>query len=137
MSTAEQYRLRIEGLQEALRRNQQRVLALRPDGVVDREIHRITLGAQRYAMSITHVDTGALRLSHRAIYAPSQGRVHLSPSTRNPRTGKRPWEYGVYEHDRGGEHAFYTRTKVEYGVKTLRYSKGKITKALKEGRAIQ
>lgn len=134
MGVAEAYRVRLEGLQEARTRNERRILALRPDGLVEREIHRVTLGALRYATSITHVDTGALRLSHRALYTRGRGMVHISPSTRNPRTGRRPWVYGPYEHERGGSHAFYTRTKEEYGEKEMRRSATRIKAVLRDGR---
>jgi hypothetical protein len=42
------------------------------------------------------------------------GRIYIDPTAVNPR-GQRPEEYGVYEHARGGSHAFYERTIKERG----------------------
>ncbi len=72
-----------------------------------------------YAVDITHVDTGALRSSHRVTMdrvtsREAVGRLHLV-HVRNPDSGKSTLLYGPIEHDRGGSHAFYERTWRERG----------------------
>lgn len=47
------------------------------------------------------------------------GHVYIDPGAINPRSRKRAAEYGVYEHKRGGEHAFFSRTVGEAGQQIL------------------
>lgn len=112
--------LTIRGLQRAQAMQQRAYAALQPSGALGQAIQYITAHALRYVISITHVDTGALRASHRMLVGPARGSIYLSPVGANPRTGQRPAEYGVYEHARGGEHAFYDRTSAEVGEKLLK-----------------
>lgn len=109
-------RMDIQGIQEAQRQNAEWMAALRPSGGFGEAIRYGTTAAHRYAVSVTHVDTGALRASHRmGIYEGGrEGRVDIDGGAANPR-GQRPARYGVYEHNRGGEHAFYGRTVKEAG----------------------
>jgi len=62
-----------------------------------------------YAVNVTHVDTGALRASHIIRQSGARALIYPSPAVRNPRSGKSPAEYGIYEERRGGSHAFYAR----------------------------
>ncbi|MCI0363685.1 MAG: hypothetical protein L0219_07360 [Phycisphaerales bacterium] len=82
-------------------------------------VRRATEQAQEYAVQITHRDTGALAGAHekQVDSVRGEGRVFISRSARNPRVGHTTpvYQYGVYEHDRGGEHAFYERTVEERG----------------------
>ena len=105
----------ITGLQEAQRANLQAVAALRPQGAFGRAVIYATTAGQRYAVGITHVDTGALRASHRVEVTGLRGRIYIDPSSVNPRSGERPVVYGVEEHARGGSHAFYQRVVDEEG----------------------
>ena len=80
-----------------------------------RAIGRAAEHSQRYARQITHVDTGELQGAHRARYTgPLRAEVYIDQGRRNVRGG-RPHIYGVYEHARGGGHAFYARTVSEEG----------------------
>lgn len=80
-----------------------------------RAIGRAAERSQRYARRITHVDTGELQGAHRATYTGSlRAEVYIDRGRRNIRGG-RPHIYGVYEHARGGGHAFYARTVNEEG----------------------
>jgi len=110
-------RLTITGLQEAQAANNKLIAAMKPDNAFGRGIQYAVATVQRYAIALTHVDTGALRASHRMAIEPSglRGTVSIDPSGRNPRTSARTAEYGVTEHERGGEHAFYERVITEYG----------------------
>ena len=108
-------RLTIEGIQEAQQANLREIAALRPSGVLGEAIRRATLAAHDYAVKITHVDTGTLKASHRVHLRGLEGVISIDPAAVNPRSRKRPAEYGVYEHARGGSHAFYARTVVEAG----------------------
>lgn len=107
----------IKGLQEAQADNLKRIAALEPRGEVAEGIKEATLGAHRYAVSITHVWPvygGGLRASHRAEVKGLHGRIYIDASAVNPR-GQMPSIYGFYENKRGGEHAFYDRTVEEFG----------------------
>ena len=80
-----------------------------------RAIGRAAEHGQRYARQISHVDTGELQGAHRARYTgPLRAEVYIDQGRRNIRGG-RPHIYGVYEHARGGGHAFYARTVNEEG----------------------
>ena len=105
----------IRGIQEAQRWNVRAIAALRPSGALGWAIVWGTAAAHRYAVSITHVDTGALRASQRMAVSGAQGRIYLDASARNPRTGQRTAAYGPVEEARGGSHAFYRRTVAEAG----------------------
>lgn len=107
----------IRGIQEAQKKNNAIVAALRPTNLFGAVIQGITIAVQRYAVSITHVITGSLRAAHRSeidMKIP-QGRVFIDPGAVNPANQARPAEYGVIEQRRGGEHAFYVRTNREVG----------------------
>ncbi len=113
----------ITGLQEAQAQNLRRIAALQPSGAFGEAIRVATVAAHRYAVALTHVDTGALQASHRVEVSGLRGRVSIDPSGTNPRSGVRPTEYGVYEHQRGGEHAFYERTVREHGAEICRQAR--------------
>lgn len=107
--------LSIEGIQDAQDENIRAIAALQPTGAGGRAVQFMTAGLHRYAVSVTHVRTGALHASHLMEINGLRGEVYLNPAAVNPKTKKRPAEYGVYEHRRGGEHAFYDRTIDEAG----------------------
>ena len=127
--------IRIEGLQQAQAKNRNRIAALEPDGILGQEIKRLALGAHRYAIYVTHVDTGTLRRAHRMAWEEKGPRamIYLSPSATNWRSGRRAWVYGPYEHNRGGTHAFYDRTMDEYAKPAMARSKAKVARALLYG----
>jgi hypothetical protein len=101
----------IKGLQEAQRGNLKAIAAVKPEGGLGRAVRYMAVDAHRIAVANTHVETGTLRAGHRiAQEAPARFRIHIDPSARNPRSGARASVYGVGEHNRGGEHAFYERT---------------------------
>ena len=104
-----QARLDISGIQAAQNANARLVASVKPSGNLERAIKAMTIEAERRAVIYTHVDTGALRASHRVELAGPRGRVYIDPSSVNPRTKQKPSVYGVYERDRGGEHDFYGR----------------------------
>lgn len=111
----------IEGIQELQDYNIRAIAELKPDGVVGKAVRYGLTVIHRYAVSVTHVVTGALRASHEMEFRGSEslGIVSIRGDTTNPRTGARPSIYGVTEHERGGSHAFYQRTVEEAGRKTL------------------
>lgn len=80
--------------------------------------------AQNYAMRITHIYTGTLKMSHVTEYDGHRmvGRLFVDPHVLARSYGgrlKSPQqfvaEYAIYEHQRGGSHAFYERTVNETG----------------------
>ncbi len=108
-------KLSITGIQEAQAANNRAIAALTPAGALGRAIKYGTTEAHRYAVAVTHVDTGALRASHRMEVSGLRGRIFIDPWSTNPRSGTPPAEYGLYEHRRGGSHAFYQRVVDERG----------------------
>ena len=116
---ADPVRVAIKGIQEAQSANLKVIAALKPESAFGRAIQFATTAAHRYAVALTHVDTGALRASQRMELDDNslRGRVFLDASARNPLSGARTVEYGPFEHVRGGEHAFYRRVVDEYGAR--------------------
>jgi len=101
----------ISGIQETQRGVNEIMAAFKPGGKFSKAIWRITMSLHRYAVSITHVVTGALRASHRQRMASDTiGFIYLDSSAVNPRTHERTSRYGAFEEQRGGDHAFYMRT---------------------------
>ena len=112
--------LTIRGLQEAQKANEKVIAAVKPRGALGRAVQIGTTRVHRYAVGVSHVDTGAMRASHRMEVRGLGGRVFLDRAARNPRGSKLTHEYGYYEHQRGGSHAFYLRTVAEAGRRILR-----------------
>jgi hypothetical protein len=109
----------IRGAQEARAACLSVLANLRPDGALGRAVRDATAAADRYAVSITRVDTGAWRASHRPEVDGLHGRLALDPSTTNPRSGSRPVVYGAIWEERGGKRAVYARTVNEAGEDIL------------------
>jgi hypothetical protein len=106
----------IEGLKELQEYNQRVVAGIRGP-FLDKAVRETTISAQDYAISITHIWTGALKGSHRVEIksARNEGIIFVADDTRNPRTYTPVRDYAPVEHDRGDDHAFYARTVYEYG----------------------
>jgi hypothetical protein len=144
----------IENIQELQARNQEMIAALKPSGAMGEAVRVTAAELQRYAISITHVGRyiqsksgrwryarpheqgrggGALRASHRMTFNESgstaSATINIDASTANPLTGQKPSVYGVYEHRRGGEHAFYSRAVRERGAE----AKARGVAALRKG----
>lgn len=112
----------IAGLQEAQARNLRRIAGFQPSGKLGQVVKDATLAMLRFVISITHVwiyKGGGLRSSHIADLSGLHGKIFISPGAVNPR-GQMPAVYGVYEHARGGSHAFYARGIIEYGPEVAR-----------------
>ncbi len=101
--------LSITGLQEAQNVNARLIAMMQPDSAAGEITRYVTAGLHRLAVAYTHVDTGALRASHRMELTGLSGRVYIDENAVNPRSGQLTSVYGFYEHERGGEHAFYDR----------------------------
>jgi hypothetical protein len=106
--------LTITGLQEAQAMNNRAIAALQPSGALGQAVQEATVAAHRWALIYTHVDTGALKSSHRMEVGGLHGRVYIGEG-HNPRSGRATAVYGPYEHERGGSHAFYGRVVSEQG----------------------
>jgi len=68
-----------------------------------------------YARRITHKMSGVLALAHTWKYDSyrTRGVIFINPNVswmQGRSVIRRPYVYGVYEHNRGGSHAFYART---------------------------
>ena len=126
----------IEGLQEAQAAMNKVLAEVQPRGAFGRGIAHIAVGLHHYATMITHVDTGALRASHRArvdLKKEPRGVVFVGPG-RNPRSGRKTAEYAVREEQRGGSHAFYERTVNEAGPRLLSQADAMLMGAMPRGR---
>lgn len=113
--------LTIRGIQEVQARNNARIAMLEPSGVFGRIIKEVTIFTHAEAVKQTHVDTGALRASHRMTVTGVRGRVFIDPGSVNPRTRERPADYGKEEIARGGSHNFYgiARQRAEVRYRSL------------------
>lgn len=113
----------IQGLQEAQRDNLKQIAALQPSSALGHGVKAAGTDLLRYAVAVTHVDTGALRAAHREEFSAWSGdalaTIYIDPSAVNPRSGGRPSVYGAVEEARGGSHAFYERTFEERGENAL------------------
>ena len=82
-------------------------------------IKHMLMVMRNYAQFITHRETGTLAASHDIEYNARALSGYIYPSDDRPKLRGRsvqyPSEYGVYEHARGGSHAFYERTLNEMG----------------------
>lgn len=117
-------RVSIRGIQQAQKANARMIAEMQPSGAAGRMIQTVLAGLHRYAVSVTHVDTGALRASHRmglehGFFGGLRGRIFIDPAAIGNK-GKRPAVYGTFEHARGGHHAFYERTYNEAGARAVK-----------------
>jgi hypothetical protein len=114
----------IAGIQRLQTANLRAMYQLRPENALGRAVRWATIAMHRYVVRITHVDTSALKRSHRMSYRESdrgaEGLIDINPNTRNPKHGIAPRKYGPVEHARGGSHAFYERAYYEAGPEVLR-----------------
>jgi hypothetical protein len=102
----------IYGIQQT-QANLNRIAATnRPDSVIAAAVEGATQAAHRYAIYVTHVDTGALKGAHAYTARGVHGEVYIRAEAQRS-DGRRPAQYGPYEHARGGSHAFYARTVSE------------------------
>lgn len=108
----------VQGMQEAQAALRQVERAAKAGGPLERVVGYAATRLHRYAVGITHVDSGELKGAHRVRMAGTRAEIYIAPDAANDH-GQRPAEYGVYEHERGGDHAFYRRTVDEMGQQTL------------------
>lgn len=114
------FRFSIRGLQEAQAANLKMIAAVHPSGGLDAAVRLVATQAHRSSVYYTHVDTGALRASHRITReGAARYRVHIDPAATNPRSGARTSVYGPAEHERGTAHAFYRKTYERDGAAIL------------------
>jgi hypothetical protein len=98
----------IYGIQAAQAAMLRAVNAGKPGGALEAALQDAGATALRYAVAITHVDTGALKGAHRLRVARTRAEIYIDPAARRS-DGGRPAQYGPIEHARGGSHAFYRR----------------------------
>lgn len=115
-------RMWIEGAQEAQEANLRAIAQLRPSGSLGSAAQMVGAELLRGSITLTHVETGALKSSHRMMMfleaTRARSEVFIDQAVVNPR-GERPAEYGPHEHDRGGSHAFYELAAQVYGEAAL------------------
>lgn len=108
--------IRLQDAQRTQDAMTQAVEALRPRGKMAEGVKAMTLYLHRRAVQNTHVDTSALRRSIVPRVRGLYGEIYINPVATNPR-GQRPAVYGIYEHRRGGSHAFFGNTVAQDGEK--------------------
>lgn len=88
-------------------------------GMFRDSLTKVLAEARDYAASITHVRTGELAGAHMYEYDSHlmRGWLFINPRVvyAEGSTLRWPRVYGLYEHSRGGSHAFYERTIREAG----------------------
>lgn len=104
----------IKDIQKAMQENQEMIHKLSTGGAFGRALPYALQAAHRYTATITHVDTGALKGSHRMrLISRFRGIIYIDPAAVGPHGP--PAHYGPYEHKRGESHAFYDRVIAEAG----------------------
>ena len=114
-------RFRMKGLAATTRRLDRTREMLKARGVLGQQIRQVARTIFDYMRAITHVESGALRAAERFTFDPEDvsAVVDIDPHA-PPRKGKTlPVEYGIYEHARGGTHAFMQRAMSERGPAAL------------------
>lgn len=139
-------RIAVENLTAIQERMANRIAALQTDGIVQDAVVQMIGEAHKYAVSITHIGQykraggivrgGFLKASHliRMENRGFRGVVYINPQAMNTIQNKRPADYGVFEHRRGGEHAFYERTRKEALPGIYARHRKAIAEALVEGK---
>lgn len=97
------------------------IVAVRPSGGMTKALKEMSVPMFRFVLAKTHVDTTALR-SARLIkinFKELIATIFTNKSVRNPRTGKKPAFYDVFEQMKGGSHATYDRAIDEIGPAVL------------------
>lgn len=126
----------IQGIQEAQRDNLAMIRALQPGSGMGEAVRGAAVELHRYSVVVTHVDTGALRASHRirfgtGFFGGAEAEISIDEGARNPRSGTPPRVYGPAEHARGGSHAFYERTYDERGDRALEIGAALLIRSLR------
>lgn len=106
-------RLQIYGVPPVLDRLRRVAAALKPDGAFGQGLVEAGNDLRDYAASVTHEDTGNLAGAHRVRVSGLKVELYLDPGAINPRSHQSAALYGPFEHARGGDHAFYDRTRRE------------------------
>ena len=120
----------ISGILEAQQENNKVIHALEPASDFGKAIKHVVIAATRFMATITHVDTGSLKASERMLVKALRGEIFIDPNAVNPVSGERPAEYGIYENERGGEHAFFDRT-VEASPRFVEQAAGMLVRAIR------
>lgn len=102
----------IQGIQQTQAQLNRLAANNQPNSVVGAAVEGATQAAHRYAIYVTHVETGALKGAHTYTVHGARGEVYIRPDAVRS-DGRRPAQYGPFEHARGGTHAFYARTVSE------------------------
>lgn len=111
------YDLSISGIQEAQDLNLRIIEAFEPGGKMGHIVKQATIEAHRYLVTITHVDIGAYKASHRMELTDVRGTITPDPKAVNPESGELVITYAEIEEGRGGEHAVYEKTKDDMSEK--------------------
>lgn len=119
----------IRGIQEAQQANVKMIDAMKPQGALGNMIKVLISQAHRYAVTITHRESGALAASERMEMTELTGRIYIDPDAVNPR-GFRPADYGLIEEQRGGTHAFFRRTVEEHVPRVFEEAKNTLFRGM-------
>lgn len=124
-----------EGLEEVKAALRQLEEALKAGGGLGEMVRDVSRDLVNYASRVTDIITGELRVSHRELLELSgdpRSTIFIDPSAVNP-MGERPYEYGPFEHARGGHHAFYARTVSERGPTAVEKGRKTLLRSLPRG----
>jgi len=100
----------VRGWKIVIKENLQFIARIKPKTGIGVGVKAALKLVHRLAVANTHVDTAALKYSHRIDFREysnrAEGNVYVS-NIRNPKHGLSTMFYGPVEDDRGGDHAFY------------------------------
>lgn len=121
----------VAGMEAAQAAMVRAVKATEAKGKLGKVIRDATVELHAYARLITDRDTGTLAAAHYMRFTGNAtGEIYINPSARNPRSKTPPSEYGLYESNRGGRHAFYRRTVTEKGPSVMNQAISEIKQAI-------
>lgn len=119
----------LNGYQAALSAVSRILQAVRPDGATGKAAQQALADALATTQDATHVLSGTLRGSHRAVYqGGAKGYLTIAPAV-SPRGGLTT-VYGPIERARGGDHDFYAPLQGMEGVRILEKAGRVVVEAL-------
>lgn len=102
--------IEFRGWNQAIAENLTFINSLKPSSRIGKGVLAALKLVHRMAVANTHIDTAALKMSHRIDFGytsrEAEGNVYVSDIT-NPKHHLSTLLYGPIEDDRGGDHAFY------------------------------
>ncbi|MBS4014010.1 MAG: hypothetical protein KGZ97_09695 [Bacteroidetes bacterium] len=91
---------------------------VRAGNKTDKYIEKKTDETQDYAKKTVHKITWSLHKSITKTKETWRGEIFLDPKVTNPKSKTKPFVYGFFENERGGDHAFMDKTR-EFAIRSV------------------